>query len=76
MGLQHMRDVEYGAVFSGVQMGLGDALIRILDWHAVAGKVHHFAALFNVEIIETCPQRRIGVTSYWLKYTAGFDICA
>ena len=51
-GLQHVGHVEYRAVLPCVQMGLDNAHVRVLHRHAVAGKIHHPAALAHVELVQ------------------------
>lgn len=47
--LQHVADVENGAVLSGVHVRR-DVTVFVLDRHAPAGKLHHLASVGPVEI--------------------------
>lgn len=49
--LQHVADVENGAVLSGVHVRR-DVAVFVLDRHAPAGKLHHLSSVCPVEIKE------------------------
>lgn len=50
--LEHMRDVEQRSLFTGPVVGGEHALGCILHGHLPAGKVDHFAAVLEVEVVE------------------------
>lgn len=47
--LQHVADVENGAVLSGVHVR-GDVTVFVLDGHAPAGELHHLPSVCPVEV--------------------------
>lgn len=49
-----MPDIEEAAFLAGPFVGLADAQVGVLYWHRVAGERDHFAAMPDMQVIETC----------------------
>lgn len=67
--LQHVADVEDGAVLSGVHVR-GDVTVFVLDRHTPACKLHHLSAMPSVEVKQrSLPQGSLGKIKHYAECT-------